>query len=62
MFAWFTLFREHTNAHAFFMVRGTIVWIAAGWCWLIAQRTGLGTPVPQQRSAVPAFLGRRRHV
>jgi hypothetical protein len=44
IFAWFTLFREHTDAHAFFMVRVTIVWIFAGWCWFIAQRTGLSSP------------------
>ena len=41
---WFTLFQEHTGRHAFFMVRVTIVWITAGWCWYIAQRTRLGAP------------------
>lgn len=35
--AWFTLFREHTWRHAFFMVRVTIIGLTAGWCWWLAQ-------------------------
>jgi hypothetical protein len=36
--SWFLVFPEHTINHAWVMVRVTIVWIAGGWCWLLAQR------------------------
>ena len=52
---WFTVFREHTLIHVWFMVRVTTIWIAGGWCWFVAQRLDpvlsswpqLGGPVTQ---------------
>lgn len=46
---WFALLPEHTFVHAWFMVRATVVWIAAGWCWAFAEYA-------EEKAAVPARL------
>lgn len=57
LLGWCVVFREHTARHAFFVVRTTILWIAGGWCWFLAQRAA---PVPYPyRSEVPVRVRAR---
>lgn len=36
--AWVAAFPEHTWRHSWIMVRMTVIWVAAGWGWALAER------------------------